>query len=108
VERGEVWWADLPEPWGHRPVVLVARYDAYTILTWVAVAPVTTRLRRLPTAVPLDPDVDGVPDRSIVLLDHVQTIPREWLATRITRLHPEKMQQIDRAIHFALALQNCP
>jgi mRNA interferase MazF len=107
MERGEVWWADLPEPWGHRPVVLVARDDAYAILTWVAVAPITTRLRRLPTAVPPDPDVDGVPDRSIVLLDHIQIIRREWLTGLITRLRHEKVQHIDLAIHFALGLENC-
>ena len=108
MRRGEVWWADLPEPWGRRPVVLLARDEAYAVLTWIVVAPLTTRIRDIPTAVVLSPDVDGVPRRSAVYLDHLQAVRREWLTAPIVRLGSERIQAIDRAIHFALGLRGCP
>lgn len=69
------------------------------------VAPLTTTLRNIPTAVPLDPNADGVPHPCVVNLDSVQAIRKEWLHSRLTRLPLEKMQAVERAIHFALALR---
>jgi hypothetical protein len=33
VKQFEVWWADLPEPAGRRPVLLLSRNDAYGYLS---------------------------------------------------------------------------
>jgi mRNA interferase MazF len=106
VRRGEVWWADLPAPWGRRPVLLLARNEAYSVLTWVIVAPLTTTTRNISTAVPLDPGADGVPRASIVSLDNIQAIRKDWLDAHIIRLRPAKMQAVDRAIHVALGLRH--
>ena len=108
MRRGEVWWADLPDPWGRRPVVLLARDEAYTLLSWMVVAPLTRRIRRLPTIVVLDPADDGVPELSAVNVDNLQAVERAWLQTYVVRLSSERMREIDRAIHFALGLRNCP
>ncbi len=105
MKRGEVWWANLPSPWGRRPVLLVARNEAYAVLRWVMVAPLTTRLRDVPTAVRLDPGTDHVPQPCVATLDSVQVIRKEWLDTPIAQLSPEKMREVDRAIHFALGLR---
>jgi mRNA interferase MazF len=106
VRRGEVWRAILPAPWGRRPVLLLARDEAYTVLTWVTVAPLTTTYRDIPTAVPLDPEVDGVPQPSVVSLDNIQAIRKTWLESRVVSLRFEKMREIERAIHFALDLSS--
>ena len=106
MTRGEVWWAELPEPWGRRPVVLLARNEAYDLLTWVMVAPMTTRLRDVPSAILLDPVADGVPQRCSVALDNIQVVRKEWLRSRMVALRPEKMYALDRAIHFALGLRD--
>ena len=103
---GEVWWATLPSPWGRRPVLLLARNEAYAILTWVTVAPLTTTIRAIPTAVPLQPIADGIPQPCAVSLDNIQTVRKDWLDTVIVRLRAEKMQAVDRAIHFALGLSD--
>ncbi|MGH2585905.1 MAG: GMC oxidoreductase [Dehalococcoidia bacterium] len=66
MRRGEIWWANLPAPWGRHPVLLLARNQAYAILTWVMVAPLTTTIRVVPSTVPLDPTIDGVPHRCTV------------------------------------------
>ena len=104
MRRGEVWWANLPEPWGRRPVVLLARDRAYGFLTWVVVAPITTNLRSIPTAVALDPEADGVPLACAVTLDNIQAIRTSWLDARIASLGPDRMREIEDAVHFALDL----
>ena len=104
MKRGEVWWATLPRPWGTRPVLLLARDEAYELLTWVVVAPITTTVRGIPAAVTLEPESDGVPQRSAVSLDHLQTVRREWLDDRITELSADRLREVDDAVHFALAL----
>jgi mRNA interferase MazF len=106
MRRGEIWWATLPEPWGRRPVLLIARDEAYEVLNWLAIAPLTTRIRQMPTAVQLDPRFDGVPAPCIVNLDAIQMIHSQRLDSVVTRLRPEKMEAVDRAIHFALGLRH--
>ena len=46
MKRGEVWWANLPQPLGRRPVVLLSRDEAYSIRNAVTVAEVTRRIRK--------------------------------------------------------------
>ncbi len=106
MRRGEVWWATLPEPWGRRPVLLLARDGAYDLLTWVVVAPLTTTLRRVPTHVGLDPQGDGVPRPCAVNLDSILSVRTGWLDALITPLSAEKMGAVERAIHFALGLRD--
>jgi mRNA interferase MazF len=104
MTRGEVWWANLPDPWRRRPVLLLARNEAYDLLTWVVVAPLTTQLRAIPTHVRLEPETDGVPQTCAVTLDNLQTMRTEWLVTHIAQLSEARMQQVEEALHFALAL----
>jgi len=66
------------------------------------VAPLTTTMRRIPSAVPLEPAMDGVPQSCVVSLDSVQAIRKQWLDAAIVRLRPAKMSAVDRAQHFAL------
>jgi mRNA-degrading endonuclease toxin of MazEF toxin-antitoxin module len=84
--------------------LLLARDEAYTVLTWVMAAPLTTTYRDIPTAVSLEPDVDGVPQYSVVSLDNIQAVRKSWLESLIVRLRAEKMQNVEDAIHFALGL----
>jgi mRNA interferase MazF len=103
MRRGELWWAELPAPAGRRPVVLLSRNEAYAVRELVTVAPVTTRVRRIPTEVPLGPD-EGLPKRCVANLDTSTTIPRRTLAQPIGALPPEKLGAVERALMFALGL----
>jgi mRNA interferase MazF len=86
-------------------VLLLARDEAYSVLTWVVVAPLTTTIRDIPSAIALRADQDGVPQSSAVALDNLQAIRKDWLESYITRLTPERMQLVDRAILFALDIR---
>jgi mRNA interferase MazF len=103
MRRGEIWWADLPAPAGRRPVVLLSRNEAYAVRELVAVGPVTTRARRIPTEVPLGPG-DGLPKACVVNLDTITTIARRTLTERIAPLTPAKLAAVERALMFALGL----
>ena len=103
MRRGEVWWAELPSPAGRRPVVLLSRNEAYDVRELVTVAPVTSRIRGIPSEVPLD-RADGLPRNCAVNLDTITTIPRRILTTRIAALVPGKVAAVERALRFALGL----
>jgi mRNA interferase MazF len=103
MRRGEVWWAELPPPAGRRPVVLLSRDEAYAVRELVTIAPVTTRMRRIPTEVALGKP-EGLPRRCVVSLDTITTVPKRMLARRIAALPPPKLAAVDRALRFALGL----
>src|SRR5262249_7887522 len=69
----------------------------------VTVAPITTRVRRIPTEVPLGP-ADGLPKACVVNLDTLTTIPRRTLTQAIGPLSVEKLAAVERALIFALGL----
>ncbi len=105
MRRGEVWWADLPPPAGHRPVVLISRDEAYSYRELVTVAPVSRRIRGIPAEVQLGPE-DGLPRRCAVNLDSMTTVRIDSLQRQITNLRNEQLQAVDSAIHFALGLES--
>lgn len=103
MRRGEVWWAEQPEPIGRRPVVLLCRDEAYEVRNAVTVAQITTTIRNIPVEVLLD-EKDGLPQKCVVNLDTIATIRKAILTQRICSLASERIWQIDKAIKFALAL----
>ena len=103
MQRGEVWWAELPSPIGRRPVVLLSRNEAYAVRNAVTVAEVTSTIRGIPVEVELGPE-DGLPKKCVVNLDTIVTIRKNSLVERIALLRDERINRIDSAIKFALSL----
>ena len=99
VTRGEVWWSE-DERLGRRPVLVLSRTAVLPVLARPLVAPLTTRVRGLPTEVALDAD-DGVPEPCVVSLDNVQPLAAALLVERITRLSPARMSAVCSALAVA-------
>lgn len=99
--RGEVRWYRFAEPDKRRPVVVLTRDSIIPSLGEVTVAPVTTRIRDIPSEVALSED-DGLPRDCAVNCDHLQTVPRGRLGATISRLPEQKMNSVAAAIRFAL------
>ncbi|MGH8906570.1 MAG: type II toxin-antitoxin system PemK/MazF family toxin [Egibacteraceae bacterium] len=99
MTRGEVWWSESPD-WGRRPVLILTRDVVADRLSSVLAALITTVERRLPTEVALD-KADGMPRSCVVNLDNLTSEPRTSLTERITRLGPERMQLVCRALAHA-------
>jgi mRNA interferase MazF len=108
LRRGAIWWADLPDPWGRRPVLLIARDQAYTSLSRFVVAPLSTRIRHIATSVILEPETDPVPARYVVSLDRVHQIESGWLIDNVGQLSPERLAAVDLALHSSLGIEVCP
>jgi len=99
VTRGEVWWSDDAEL-GRRPVLILSRAAVVPMLARPLVAPLTTRVRGLPTEVALDTD-DGLPQPCVVSLDNLQPLAAALLVERISVLGPERMAAVCRALAVA-------
>ena len=101
MRRGEIWWAELTP---RHPVLLLSRNEAYAVRELVTVAPVTTRMRHIPSEVPLGPE-DSLPKLCVVNLDTITTIAKRSLQERLVPLSAEKLKAVEAALHFALGLE---
>ena len=104
MERGEVWWADLPKPVGRRPVVILSRNRAIQVRDYVTVAEVTTTIRHIPVEVKLGLE-DGLPKMCVANLDVINTVPKKLLSERVAILKPSKMKSVEEALKFAIDLE---
>ncbi|MGH3885410.1 MAG: type II toxin-antitoxin system PemK/MazF family toxin [Pseudonocardiaceae bacterium] len=97
--RGEVWLAEMDTL---RPAVVMHRDFAGRALTAVLVAPLTTTIRDIPTAVRLGP-ADGIDRDCIASLDNLTLLRRDRFVRRIALLGPERMTHLCRALATAVA-----
>ena len=104
VRRGEIWWANLDQPAGRRPVLLLSRDEAYAVRDYIILCPITRRRRGLRSEVELGPE-EGLPRPSVANLDVIITEPKGRLLERVSDLSPEKLAAVEAAIHFALDLE---
>jgi mRNA interferase MazF len=104
MKRGEIWWAELPPPAGRRPVLLLSRDESYSVRELVIVAPVTTRIRHIPSEIPSNAE-DGLPKPCVVNLDTITTIAKASLQEKLTVLSAEKLKLVEEAIHFVLGME---
>lgn len=97
--RGEVWWAEMPDK--RRPVLVLTRNAAIPVLRTVIVAPITRRIREIPTEVRLS-RADGMPQESAVALDTVTIANKAYLVERLTTLSGIRMTEVCRAMGKAI------
>ena len=105
MKRGEVRWYKFASPDKKRPVLILHRSDVIEFLSEVTVAPLTTRVRNLPSEVFLSRSEAKTPRDSVVNLDHIATVSKSKLGSLITTLDEARMQKVNRAISFALGLK---
>ncbi|MGQ0577244.1 MAG: type II toxin-antitoxin system PemK/MazF family toxin [Pseudonocardia sp.] len=98
--RGEIWSADVPGD-KVRPVLVLTRERFIPRLSAVLVAPVTTRVRDIPTEVALG-EVDGMPRECAANFDNVFTLRRERLRERICVLPISRWPEVCRSYRFAV------
>lgn len=101
MRQYEILWANLPEPMGRRPVLLLTRTAAYPYLNKVIVAEVTSTIRGIPEEVSLGRR-EGLARPSVVNLDNVHVVPKGLLRDRIGALAPGRQQEVKRALGYAL------
>lgn len=92
VARGEVWWGEAPDEKG-RPFLVVSRDGANAVMHRVLVAPVSRRIRGVPSELPLGAD-EGLPVASVAGFDNVRPFPKAMLTRRLGALAPARRREL--------------
>ncbi len=98
--RGEVWLYTFKPPDKRRPVVVLTRQSVLPLLRTAMVAPVTSKVRGLPSEVPVG-IAEGLKRDSVVNLDWVQTVEQRRLRHYLGSLDEDTMAQVCRALAVA-------
>ncbi len=112
IQRGEIWWADLPEPRrsepGFRRPVLVVQADSFnrSRIQTVVVAVVTSNLdlADAPGNVVVPARSSGLPRDSVVNVSQVLTLDRGFLTERAGTLPARLQGSVDKGLRFVLQL----
>ncbi len=102
MKQYEIWWAELPKRAGRRPVLLLSRDDGYSVLNKFVAAEITATIRHIPIEVPLG-KAEGMPKPCVVNCDNLRTISKAHLVERISRSPARRIQEVKRAVGYALA-----
>ena len=90
-------------PGGRHPAVVVTRARAIPLLRNVCVVAVTSRIRDLPTEVPLG-TANGLARDCVANCDNLFTIPKQSLARRRGSLDPDQLRRLNESLRVALEL----
>lgn len=102
VARNDLFWADLGPPAGRRPVCVVTRDAAISVLLSITCAPITRTIRGIASEVGVGP-AQGLPERAVINCDNLMTIPVAALDPKpIGRLDAGARAELDRALRYAL------
>ena len=102
---GEIWLADLGMAAKTRPVIIVSRDDPDPPRALAIYVPLTTQNRRSLYEVVL-PRLQFLERDSIANVQGIGSIPTVRLERKLGKLPEEVMLEIQRAIKFALDLQD--
>ena len=103
MKRGEIRWYKFAHPDKKRPVLILTRDSILEYLGETTVAPITSTIRDIPSEVALSKP-DGMAKVCAVNCDHIQTVAKGKIGSRITTLSDEKMNLVAKAIGFVLNL----
>ena len=112
IQRGEIWWADLPEPRGSEPgyrrPVLVVQADWFNrsrIQTAiVAVITSNSELADVPGNVLLAARSTGLSRDSVVNVSQLLTLDRSFLTEQAGTLPPRLQGAVDEGLRLVLQL----
>ena len=112
MQRGEIWWASLPEPQGsgpgyRRPVLIVQanEFNQSKINTIIA-AVITSNLAlaSAPGNVHLGSRSSGLSKESVVNVSQLITIYKRFLTERIKTIDQNTMQEVDTGLRTVLSI----
>jgi mRNA interferase MazF len=92
VARGELWWGEAPDEKG-RPFLVVSRDAANAVMQRVLVAPVSRRIRGIPSELPVGIQ-EGLPVASVATFDNLRPFPKAMLVRRLGALGPRRRHEL--------------
>lgn len=111
VNRGEIWWANLPEPTGSNPSyrrpVLIVQSDHFnrSKINTTVVLVISTNLKLVESFgnVLLTTRQSGLSKDSVVNVTQFYTIDESFLTEYVETLSEQKMEQIDKGLQLVLS-----
>lgn len=112
MQRGDIWWATLPEPAGsgpgYRRPVLVVQSDDFnrSRIATVVVAVLTSNvaLAHAPGNVLLRARRAGLPKDSVVNVSQLLIVDKRLLIEKVRTLDPASMAEVDDGLRLVLAV----
>jgi mRNA interferase MazF len=112
VYRGEIWWADLPNPIGSEPgyrrPVLIIQDDTFTqsLIRTVIVVIITSNLElaNAPGNVLLPRDATGLSRDSVANVSQIFTVDKVFLTERVGLLPVSLQEEVDEGLRTVLYL----
>ncbi len=112
IKRGEIWWAELPEPVGagpgyKRPLVIIQSNDFNkSKINTIIAAAITTNIRLAPAPgnVLISSKKSKLPKESVINVSQIITIDRSFLTEKIHTLSNKTMAQVDEGVRLVLKL----
>jgi mRNA interferase MazF len=112
MNRGQIWWADLPEPRGSEPgyrhPVLVIQANTFnrSRIQTVIVAAISSNLRLAdaPGNVVLPARTSGLPKDSVVNVSQLLTLDRSFLSEEVGKLASRLIAEVDAGLRLVLEL----
>jgi mRNA interferase MazF len=112
IQRGEIWWAELPEPRGSEPgyrrpvLVIQADYFNTSRIQTAIVAVITGNLElaEAPGNVLIPARWSSLPRDSVVNVSQMLTLDRNFLTERAGMLPPRLLRSIDEGLRLVLQL----
>ena len=101
LRQFEIWWADLPQPAGLRPVLLLTRNSAYQYLHKFLIAEIPSTIRDIDVEVRLGP-AEGLPAECVANCDNLRTVAKASLTKRAGSLDRPRWIEVKRAVGAAL------
>ena len=111
--RGEIWWADLPQPKGshpakRRPVLIIQgdsfnRSDISTVIC--AVITSNTELASLPGNLLLEKSISGLDKTSAVNFSQLSTIDKTDLSNQVSMLPKPMLEKVNNCLKLVLEIR---
>lgn len=104
VARNDIFWADLGEEGGRRPVCILTRDSVIQALDRVTCAPITRTVRSIPSEVEVGRD-HGLPHAAVINCDNIVTIGKHTLDPHpVGNLDEVTRVKLDRALRYSLSI----
>lgn len=112
IKRGQIWWADLPEPVGsnpgyRRPVLVVQdnEFNDSAIKTVIVVAITgNARISKAKGNVMLSSQQSDLPRDSVINVSQLLTLDKSLLFELVSTLSESKLSQVDSGLRLVLSL----
>lgn len=112
IQRGEIWWASLPEPAGAEPgyrrPILIVQSDDFNLSHISTVIAVTitsnVRLAQAPGNIFLARYLTGLPKDSVANISQIVTVDKNFITEQVGVLPSDIMEKVEERLRLVLCL----